>query len=95
MYYKTVGYQLLIDLDEKASSVKNDLGIIVASSKNSHQLRSGIVREIGSLALKEDPEIEIGDRVHFIDREMVEYRVGNEVIGIIRTDNVRLVEKAK
>lgn len=95
MKYKTVGYQLLIDLDEKATSVVNESGIYVASGKNSHQLRSGIVREIGSLALKEDPEIEIGDRIHFIDREMIEYRVGNEVIGIIRTDNVRLVEKAK
>lgn len=93
--YKTVGYQLLIEKEEKQVDVKNSEGLILASGKDSHQLRSGIVKEIGSLALKEDPEIEIGDRVYFIDREAIDYRVNSDVLTIIETRFIKIVEKSK
>lgn len=93
MQLKTVGYQVLVELDEKAKEVVNEDGLIIAAGSDSHQLMSGVVFEIGSLALKEDPEISIGDRIYFIERDCGVYRVKNKRFGIVETRNVKIVEK--
>lgn len=93
MTLKTLGYQVLIHLNEKDMEVVDENGIIIAARTNHHKLRSGVVFEMGSMARREDTELEIGDTVHFFDNDLVRYRINDMEFGILRTDNIKVIEK--
>lgn len=88
----TVGYQYLIELEEK-QPIKID-GIIV-SDANSHSIRSGIVVKIGDLALKENPNIEVGDRLylHEIDLKYINITSIGKSLGVVQSAAIKAFEK--
>lgn len=88
-----VGYNLLIKPEIKPDVVTNEKGIILASDKGQHQLMSGIILEIGSLALKEDPEVVKGYRVYFYDKQLQRMRIQGKEYGVITTNDIKIVEK--
>lgn len=93
--YKVVGYNLLLKLDPKEENVTNESGIIIAGNKSQHMLMSGIILEKGSMVDRDDPEIDIGDRVYFYDMDLKRIRVDSTEFGIISTNHIKVVEKEK
>lgn len=90
---ETVGYQLLIDIEDKEDCIYDENGILISANSSQHSLMSGIVLKIGSMAKKEDPEISIGDRVYFYEMDLKTFRIRSKNIGIITTNNIKIVEK--
>lgn len=92
--YKTLGYQVLITLDEVKSEIVSKDNIIIASGTESHKLRSGVITDIGSLALREDPELEIGDRIHFLESDLNQYSINGDAVSVIHTSAIKVIEKS-
>lgn len=93
--YKTLGYQVLIELDEVQTEIISKDKIIIASGTESHKLRSGIIIDIGSLALKEDPELEIGDRIHFLESDLNLYSINGDQVSVVHTSAIKVIEKSE